>query len=106
MSQDSRRGANGSIYAYKTKGGTRYRIIFRDSRGQADEQERLPQPRGGTQARERLMGTVHRGEVRVSPESLEGYWLRYLQQRTGSAGRTRQPIRSASSTMIPSGPRT
>jgi integrase len=81
MGQDGRRGANGSIYGYKTKAGTRYRIVFRYSRGRQTSRNGFLSRAAARKERERLMGKVHRGEVRVSRESLAAYWLRYLQQR-------------------------
>jgi hypothetical protein len=81
MADGNRRGAKGSIYAYRTAAGTRYRFVFRDSRGKQTSKNGFLSRAAARTERERLMGRVHRGEVRVSRESLEGYWLRYLKAR-------------------------
>jgi integrase-like protein len=81
VADGTRRGANDSIYAYKTKAGTRYRFVFPDSRGKQTSRNGFRSRPAAHRERERLMGKVHRGEVRVSRESLEAYWRRYLQQR-------------------------
>ena len=81
MGQAHRRGANGSIYAYKTKAGTRYRFVFRDARGKQTSRNGYVTRAAARKARKRLMGKVHRGELRVSRESLGACWGRYLTQR-------------------------
>jgi integrase len=75
------RGSKGSVYAYQTQSGTRYRLVFRDARGKQTSRNGFRSRASARKERERLMGKVHRGEVRVSRESLAGFWHRYLQQR-------------------------
>jgi integrase len=81
MADGNRRGSKGSIYAYKTNEGTRYRFAFRDASGKQTTKRGFRSRAAARRERERLMGKVHRGEVRISRESLQVYWLRYLQQR-------------------------
>jgi integrase len=81
MANHATRGAQGSIYAYSTQAGTRYRFTYRDSAGKQTTKRGFRSRAAARKERERLMGRVHRGEVRVSRESLERYWLRYLKAR-------------------------
>ena len=81
MAERRSTGTHGSIYAYKTRAGTRYRFVFRDSRGKQTTRRGFTSRAAARKERERLMGRVHRGEVRVSRESLESYWRGYLQRR-------------------------
>jgi hypothetical protein len=53
---------------------TRYGVVFRHARAQTTGNGFLT--RAAARA-ERLLGKVHRGEVRVSRESRETHWTRY-----------------------------
>src|SRR3954452_3116588 len=75
------RGSDGSIYSYKTKDGTRWRFMFRDSRGRQSTRRGFTSRREAQRERERLLGKVHRGEIRASREDLAGFWERYLHAR-------------------------
>src|SRR3954468_14172920 len=71
----------GSVYAYETSAGTRYRFMFRDAAGRQTTRRGFPTRAAARKGRERLMGRVHAGEVRVSRETLGGYWTRYRAAR-------------------------
>jgi len=75
------RGGQGSIYPYETVAGTRWRFTYRDSAGKQTTKRGFPSRTAARKERERMMGKVHRGEVRVSRESLEVYWERWLRAR-------------------------
>src|SRR4051794_11138094 len=75
------RGLQGSIYAYATTAGTRYRFTFRDSTGRQVMKRGFSSQTAARKERERLMGKVHAHQVRVSRESLGGWWERWLEQR-------------------------
>src|SRR3954468_8023221 len=77
----SERGLQGSIYAYETTAGTRYRFTFRDRSGRQTTRRGFLSRREAQRERERLMGKVHAHQVRVSRESLAGWWARWLEQR-------------------------
>lgn len=78
----SRTTANqGSIYAYETRAGTRYRFTLRDPAGRQTTRRGFTTRAEARRERERLMGKVHAGELRVSRETLAGYWERYLTAR-------------------------
>jgi hypothetical protein len=70
------RGNDGSIYSYETAEGTRWRFVFRDSRGRQSSRRGFTSRREAQRERERLLGKVHRGEVRASREDLAGFWER------------------------------
>ena len=75
------RGQQGSIYAYETAAGTRYRFTFRDASGRQTTRRGFLSRRDAQRERERLMGKVHAHQIRVSRESLGGWWARWLEQR-------------------------
>ena len=77
----NQRGSDGSIYSYKTKDGTRWRFMFRDSRGRQSTRRGFTSRREAQRERERLLGKVHRGEIRASREDLASFWERYLHAR-------------------------
>ena len=83
MAPASGAASDGSIYSYETTAGTRWRFIFRDSRGRADAAAAASRAAARPRARARAAAwaSVHRGEVRVSRETLAGYWERYLHAR-------------------------
>ena len=66
MAGTAKRGAKGSIYAYKTEAGTRYKFVFRDPRGRQSSRGGFRSRTEARKAREALMGKVHRGEARIS----------------------------------------
>lgn len=74
-------GMGDSIYAYETSEGTRYYFKYRDPAGKQSTKRGFTTRLAARRERERQMGKVHRGEARVSRESLGGFWARYLQQR-------------------------
>jgi hypothetical protein len=75
------RGKQGSIYSYETSEGTRWRFVFRDSRGRQTSRSGFTSRRQAQRERERLLGRVHRGEIRTSRETLASYWERYPHAR-------------------------
>ena len=81
----SRRASAGqmgdSIYAYETTQGRRFYFKFRDPSGRQTTKRGFLTKRDAGAERERLMGRVHRGEFRVSRESLGEWWLRCLAGR-------------------------
>jgi integrase len=81
MPTDRERRDQGSIYAYETRAGTRYRFTFRDDNGRQTTRRGFLTRAAARKERERLMGKVHAGELRVSRETLAGYWERYLAAR-------------------------
>jgi hypothetical protein len=70
-----------SIYAYETKQGTRYRFAYRDSRGKQSQKRGFTSRTAAKRERERLMGRVHRGEVRIHAETFGQWWERWLIRR-------------------------
>jgi hypothetical protein len=76
-----RRGENGSIYSYETRDGRRRRFVFRDSRGRQSSRSGFTSRREAQRERQRVLGKVHRGEVRAAREDLAGFWERYLHAR-------------------------
>jgi hypothetical protein len=74
-------GADPRARSTPTTTGTRYRFAFRDAAGKQTTKRGFLSRAAARREREQLMGKVHRGEVRISRESVERYWLRYLQQR-------------------------
>lgn len=81
MGTPSNPADQGSIYAYETRAGTRYRFVFRDSGGKQTTKRGFTSRTAARKERERLMGRVHRGELRVSRETFGEYWERYLRAR-------------------------
>src|SRR3954467_15101635 len=79
--EPGKRDGQGSIYAYATVRGTRYRFTFRDREGKQTTRRGFTSRRAARAERERLMGKVHAHQVRVSRESLAGWWQRWLEQR-------------------------
>src|SRR4051794_12088416 len=77
-SQPGQRGTKGSVYRYETKAGTRWCFSYRDSAGRQAMKRGFTSARAARKERERLMGRVHAGQVRVSRESLTGWWERWL----------------------------
>src|SRR4051794_5294631 len=71
----------GSGYAYETAGGGRYYFKYRDSTGKQSTKRGFMSVTAARKERERLMGKVHAHQVRVSRESLAGWWERWLAQR-------------------------
>jgi hypothetical protein len=69
-----KRGSAGSIYPYDTADGTRYRFTFRDARGKQSTRRGFLTRRAARAERERLMGKVHTGQLRVSKEKFGGFW--------------------------------
>jgi hypothetical protein len=70
-----------SIYPYETQAGTRYRFVHRDSAGKQSQRRGFTSPTAARKERERLMGRVHRGEVRTSRESFAEHWDGWLARR-------------------------
>ncbi|MGZ6589315.1 MAG: hypothetical protein ACXVHX_34225, partial [Solirubrobacteraceae bacterium] len=81
VGQQGERGTQGSIYAYQTREGTRYRFTFRDAAGKQSTRRGFTSRTAARRERERLMGSVHRGALRVSRETLGAWWARWLAQR-------------------------
>lgn len=79
--QQGARGTYGSIYAYETRQGTRYRFTFRNAAGKQSTRRGFTSRTAARKERERLMGSVHRGQLRVSRETLAEWWERWLAQR-------------------------
>src|SRR3954468_23833776 len=77
----SERGLQGSIYAYETTAGTRYRFTFRDRSGRQTTRRGFLSRREAQRERERLMGKVRAPQVRVPRESVAAGWERWLDQR-------------------------
>src|SRR4051794_29962664 len=75
------RAMGDSVYAYETAHGTRYYFKYRDSSGKQSTKRGFTSATAARKERERLMGRVHSGKVRVSRESLAGWWARWLEQR-------------------------
>jgi hypothetical protein len=75
------RGTKESIYAYKTKRGTRYRFVYRDSAGRQSTVRGFTSRSAARGAREKLLGQVHRGQVRVSRATFGEYWQSWLARR-------------------------
>jgi len=69
------------VYPYETKAGRRWCFSYRDSAGKQAMKRGFSSPTAARKERERIMGRVHRGELRVSRESLAGWWARWLTQR-------------------------
>ena len=82
---DASVGADGSrrgrIYAYATRGGTRYRFVFRQSDGKLSTRRGFTSRRAAATARRRLVESIERGEVKVARETFETFWLRLLEER-------------------------
>jgi integrase len=70
-----------SIYAYETKQGTRYRFAYRDAAGKQSQRRGFTSRTAARKERQRLMGGVHRGEVRISRERFGVFWERWLVKR-------------------------
>jgi hypothetical protein len=75
------RAMGDSIYRYQTADGERFYFKYRDPAGKQSTKRGFSSRAAARRERERLMGRVHRGEAKVSRESLAGFWDRYLQQR-------------------------
>lgn len=81
MAAPTARGTKGSIYPYETRAGTRYRFTIRDPSGRQTTRRGFTSRTAARKERERLMGQVHGGQLRVSRESFAAYWERYLHAR-------------------------
>ena len=68
-------------WAYETRAGTRYLFSFRDSPGRQTTRRDFVSRAADRKERERLMGKVHAGQLRVSRETLTGWWERWLAAR-------------------------
>ena len=65
MATQTPRSGKGSIYAYETKAGTALPVRLPRLTRQTEQPQRAHEPQGGpARARARLLGKVHRGEVR------------------------------------------
>jgi integrase len=73
--------AGDGIYAYETRGGTRYRFVFRQSDGTLSTRRGFTSRRAAAAARRGLVESIERGEVKVARETFETFWLRLLEER-------------------------
>lgn len=74
------RGSN-SVYSYKTKAGTRWCFSYRDSTGRQSMKRGFLSKSEARKERDRLLGPVHDGKVRISRETLQGWWESWLLSR-------------------------
>ncbi|MGZ6568196.1 MAG: hypothetical protein ACXVE9_12425 [Solirubrobacteraceae bacterium] len=65
VGQQGERGTQGSIYAYQTREGTRYRFTFRDAAGKQSTRRGFTSRTAARRERERLMGSVHQRAEQV-----------------------------------------
>ena len=73
--------AGDGIYAYETRGGIRFRFVFRQSDGTLSTRRGFTSRRAAATARRRLVESIERGEVKVARETFETFWLRLLDER-------------------------
>lgn len=69
------------VYAYETRAGLRWRVVFRQSDGTISSRRGFTSRRAAVAARRRLIESVDRGEVTVSRETFETFWNRFLADR-------------------------
>ena len=75
------RAAGDGIYAYDTRGGTRYRFVFRQSDGTPSSRRGFTSRRAAATARRHLVESIERGEVKVPRQTFETFWLQVLEER-------------------------
>jgi hypothetical protein len=69
------------VYPYATKGGVRWRFVFRQSDGTMSSRRGFTSRRAAARARERLDESVRRGEVKVARETFADFWESVLAQK-------------------------
>jgi integrase len=74
-------GSSGSVYAYETTAGTRWRCSVRRSDGSFTSKRGFTSKRAALDARRRLTEKQERGEVRHTKETFGAFWSRWLDRR-------------------------
>jgi integrase len=72
--QDARDG----VYPYATNAGVRWRFLYRQSDGTLSSRRGFASRTAALAARRRLRESIARGEVKVSRETFETFWSRYV----------------------------
>jgi integrase len=74
-------GSGGSVYAYETAAGTRWRCSVRRSNGSFTSKRGFTSKKAALDARRRLTEKQERGEVRHTKETFGAFWSRWLDRR-------------------------
>jgi integrase len=74
-------GSSGSVYAYETAAGTRWRCSVRRSDGSFTSKRGFTSRKAALDARRRLTEKQERGEVRHTKETFGAFWSRWLERR-------------------------
>ena len=75
------RGAKGSVYAYDTAAGTRWRYVLRRSDGKQTSKRGFTSQRAARDAYRRVLEQVDRGELRHTDETFGSWWETWLRRR-------------------------
>jgi integrase len=75
--QDRRDG----VYPYPTKGGVRWRFVYRQSDGSLSSRRGFTSRTAAATARRKLVESVERGEITVCRETFGAFWERFVAAR-------------------------
>lgn len=78
---DRRRGAKGSVYAYETTAGTRWRYVVRRSDGKQTSKRGFTSQRAAHAAYRRAVEQIDRGELLHTDETFGSWWATWLRRR-------------------------
>jgi integrase len=74
-------GSKGSVYAYETAQGTRWRYMFRRTDGKQTSKRGFTSERAAREALRRPLEQIERGEIRHTDQTFGAWWERWLRRR-------------------------